>query len=990
MIIQKINSITLAQNSLKTQENKFKNAKNQINTGGGALKTSKHTLQGIPRGYVNFKGKEESKELKLSADAQMLLVSAAEIAKKYKHDSIMPYHVIQAAIDQTLINMEYFDEETLASGSIESVSPLHKLANNYANKNVLTDSEDRKYFLDSVNLFEEDNKQYLDNLEANAEQTDLDLSNDLSKTLEDVMSNNVPEIDSYMLLGSAFNTLTTSGITYPAELLKDFMSMKLYKNSSEIKKNYMNLYDSKALEVWDKLALGSSLIVTYKDEAEANRMASSIVNTLDEIKHGNFNSENTLIYSISDQVNAGELLNEVDSVSEAIPDKRLLFMVNMNNLIINSIDDKSQNPGAFTPEIFALAEKAKGNVKFIFFEDQNLYFASKQEPAIKKGFSKFIPYSIPNIKSHEVNSYIKQNKNLLKDVKIPFTKEAREKAVLQAANIEGIYPDKAIDLMKRISEYYGDTKKKISAKDVDVFSKVARELFNTENNDTNIIYDTGKNLASLYGKETTKKDAEAIVRQIRNGNIGTKGIIIYSKDEEAGSGKNFVAQAIAGEAKVPFLELNTADFADRGVIEEGERLTPKMMMSKAFVDIKKAASENEYRTAIIYINNFEEFAFSGPYLAGYKQGLSQMLREMSKAEEENLNILVMGSTDEYYAEAIPTVVKGFHDSLAIDTPAFNKKSRKEILEHRIKDIKLPLAVKNKAEKEALINKLVKLTEYMSFVEIKSMIEKTEQVMLERNKTKASIGDFIESYLQLATGRTSRPQMPDYNKQATTSHECGHATNLEVMSDLFKRKGQPWHQSRTVNFITLDPRGNFLGAVFEGRTENTDYPFEAMFADLVCAYGGYSCEKMFFNMDGSSGISQDLAQASAAAKRGVELFGFGFNTGKISNAVKIASGKFNETVFDDMNIILTNAKIVSDLITEGYKGFNEWFTQKYSKLIGTDDCMVDGDDFRKVLQNWKKTLPKVKREELNIMDDMILDVIKYAKNGKIYYHTKKVI
>ena len=272
---------------------------------------------------------------------------------------------------------------------------------------------------------------------------------------------------------------------------------------------------------------------------------------------------------------------------------------------------------------------------------------------------------------------------------------------------------------------------------------------------------------------------------------------------------------------------------------------------------------------------------------------------------------------------------------------------------------------------------------MSFVEIKSMVEKTGQIMLERGKTRASIGDFIEAYLQLATGRTSRPEMPEYNKRATTSHECGHAVNLEVMNEILREKGQPWHQSRDVNFITLDPRGNFLGAVFEGRSENADYPFEAMFTGLVCAYGGYSAEKLFFDMDGSSGISQDLAQASASAKNGIEYFGFGFNTGKISNAAGIKSGKYSENVFKDMNVILTNAQIASDLITETYRGFNKWFTDKYSKLIGTDDCMIDGDKFRAVLAQWKTAQPENVKEEIEILSDMIMDIIKSTKKGKIY-------
>ena len=144
------------------------------------------------------------------------------------------------------------------------------------------------------------------------------------------------------------------------------------------------------------------------------------------------------------------------------------------------------------------------------------------------------------------------------------------------------------------------------------------------------------------------------------------------------------------------------------------------------------------------------------------------------------------------------------------------------------------------------------------------------------------------------------------------------------------------------------------------------------------------------MDGSSGISQDLAQASAAAKRGIEYFGFGFNTGKISNAAKIASGKYNESVFKDMEVFLTNAQIASDLITECYRGFNEWFTSKYSKLIGTDDCMIDGDTFRKALAHWKKAATKSQKQEIEIMDDMILDIIKATKNGKIYHQVKRVL
>ena len=85
----------------------------------------------------------------------------------------------------------------------------------------------------------------------------------------------------------------------------------------------------------------------------------------------------------------------------------------------------------------------------------------------------------------------------------------------------------------------------------------------------------------------------------------------------------------------------------------------------------------------------------------------------------------------------------------------------------------------------------------------------------------------------------------------------------------------------------------------------------------------------------------------------------------------------------MDIILTNAQIASDLITETFKGFNEWFTDKYSKLIGTDDCMIDGDNFRAILAKWKNLQSAGFKDEFEILSDMIMDIIKSSKNGKIY-------
>lgn len=937
---------------------------------------------GVPASYISFKAKQEN--LNFTTDAAALIERAENVAKERGHSKITPYHILEASIIETYENLNKLTGESFEDSAIETLSALNELANNFSKDDMLSSADKLEMFIGEVENLQTNTEAALDKIPAEKEVSKIELSQDIKDQINKSTDGKIDEVNAYIVLGAAFNALAAKVVTYPTDFLKSFISLSHFKDNDELSKNYRKYYDTRAMDIWNKLALGSSLFVTYADEKEADRIAASIVKSLKYAKRGGFSEKNTLIYNMSDDIQMTDFISEVKDIEATTPDKKKIFMANIDNLLLSTIKNDDDAQVYYPQEFFNLIGKNDDNTKFIFFQEHDANFLAMQNSVIKKGFSNFLTYSIPPIRAYETQEIFTKNKSLRDSIKTPFTKDARDKAIFYADKQDGIFPDKAHDLMNRIAGYYGDTRKKINIHDVDEFAELAKELFNNNKENAEIIYNTGKNLSSLYGKDTTKKDVEAIVRQIKTGKIGTRGYIMYSKDQEAGSGRRYTAQAIAGEAKVPYMEIASSDFATSAADDEtGDRTSPKLEMNKIFTEIKKAAEQNEYKTAILFVNNFEDFAFSGPYLAGYKQAMAQMEKEMSKAEAEKLNIVVIGSTDEYYADAIPTVVRGFSQNIAIDTPAFNKKSRKEIIQNRLKEVEFKLDYRTNEQKEFLINKLVKLTEYMSFVEIKTMVEKAGQILQERGKSKASIGEFIEAYLQLMTGRTSRPEMPEYNKRATTSHECGHATNLEVMNEILKDKGKPWHQFRDVNFITLDPRGNFLGAVFEGKGENSDYPFEAMFTGLVCAYGGYSCEKMFFDMDGSSGISQDLAQASSSAKQGVEYFGFGHNTGKISNAAVIKSGEYAENVFKDTKVILANAQMASDLITETYKGFNQWFTDKYSKLIGTDDCMIDGDDFRAILAKWKNVQTKDVKEEIAILGDMIMDIIKASKEGKIY-------
>lgn len=136
------------------------------------------------------------------------------------------------------------------------------------------------------------------------------------------------------------------------------------------------------------------------------------------------------------------------------------------------------------------------------------------------------------------------------------------------------------------------------------------------------------------------------------------------------------------------------------------------------------------------------------------------------------------------------------------------------------------------------------------------------------------------------------------------------------------------------------------------------------------------------MDGSYGISADLESATGLAEAMVKVMGQGARTGKIAlqNARDI-SPRMRNLVEQDMQTILTNALTVSDLITDAYADFNREFTRKYSHLVGTGNCLVDGETFRKELQAWKARQTPQKQEELKNCDELILATIKSTKKGK---------
>ena len=103
--------MTLKINAIKPVivENKsyFKqNKKNEL----PSFQINNNYITGVPRGYITFKAKDD--DIKLTDDAVVLYESAKNIARAWGHNEITPYHIIEAAIEETFNNLNNFIDGT--------------------------------------------------------------------------------------------------------------------------------------------------------------------------------------------------------------------------------------------------------------------------------------------------------------------------------------------------------------------------------------------------------------------------------------------------------------------------------------------------------------------------------------------------------------------------------------------------------------------------------------------------------------------------------------------------------------------------------------------------------------------------------------------------------------------------------------------------------------------------------------------------------------
>lgn len=964
------------------QDNKFQNSESFDNHLNPQLLKNYYVPSFTGTGNSKNISKSDSIEFYMSTPSKKLMKNLQQSVAETGYGEVTVLHVMKNSLEETLNYIDDLDNEKKDFDPVKQ-PPLALMVAYESSPKAFSDKEKRMKIkpvlqneLEHINgLIEENRPKKVD------KSKEIKMSDDLVDSIWGlVKEEKINEVTPYTIVSGAYNSPVQEIYDITTNFLMSLDDAIMLNKTPLSERGSFSEYGQKAGNVLKNLSLGTNIFVTYdmvKDEPEY------FINTIRKMAEKDNNAKNLTITEFN-----GEIKDEFFGykLNKLAKDKKNQHIVILNPtaLFINSSEPALVAEGKFAvpQSLIQILMHQPSNIKFVMHDTKNNYYGTIQQ-TLGDYFKNFEELTIPALSTKQMIKSFKENPDLMKDIKKTFTRGAVDKTVEASAQLDGTFPEKTKKLMKKIVSYYID-KKEINEKDVANYVKEATNLFKKDDDDSSVevVFDTGKSIKQMVGKDSTKKEALSLVKQIKSNKMGTKGVIIYSQDGSAGGGRRFTSQAVAGDAKVPYIEINTMDFGtkDVGLFGAGSS-SPEAAMKKLFSIVTTQAEANANKSAVLFIENFEYFSI-GELISQYHQkAMAQLLREMDKADKAGLNILVMGSVSspEFIGEAAMKSFK-FVDSIEVSSPAFNEKERAEIIADTIKKSKIKLDG-TPQEQQEIINFVAHFTDYFPHIYLKNIVKKAQSVALEKGHKALTKADFTEAYLQITTGRPSTNKINDHEKEIVTSHECGHATNLEVMNNLIKQHGTPWQLPGKVNFVTLDPRGWYGGAVYHGDDKNKEHSFEKEFSDIVCSYGGHSAEKLFYGMDGSYGISSDLEAATNRAEVMVKVMGQGAKTGKMSlyNKKDISPQLRNITEYD-MQVILNNALEVSDLITETYAGFNKEFTKKYSHLVGTGDCLIDGDVFRKELNDWKARQPKNVQDDLNTCDRMILDTIKSTKKG----------
>ena len=371
---------------------------------------------------------------------------------------------------------------------------------------------------------------------------------------------------------------------------------------------------------------------------------------------------------------------------------------------------------------------------------------------------------------------------------------------------------------------------------------------------------TGKTFSDVAGQDEAKSALAEIVDFLHNpkkyaaiGATLPKGALLVGPP---GTGKTLLAQAVAGEANVPFFSISGSEFVEMFV----------GMGAAKVRDLFKQA--NEKAPCIVFIDEIDTIGKrrDGANFSGgndeREQTLNQLLTEMDGFDGKR-GVVILAATNRPDSLDKALLRPGrFDRRIPVELP--DMRGREAILKVHANKVNIADGVDFKT--------IANATSGASGAELANIINEAALRAVRHNRIEVTQSDLEESVEVILAGyKRKGVVISPKEKEIIAYHEVGHALVAALQKN-----------SAPVHKITIIPRTS--GALGYTMQVDEDEKFlmtrEEAFNKIVTFTGGRAAEKLMFNTI-TSGASNDIEQATKIARAMVTRYGMSSQFGMVA-------------------------------------------------------------------------------------------------------------
>jgi cell division protease FtsH len=373
----------------------------------------------------------------------------------------------------------------------------------------------------------------------------------------------------------------------------------------------------------------------------------------------------------------------------------------------------------------------------------------------------------------------------------------------------------------------------------------------------NVARNVSVRFSDVAGQEESKFELEEIKTFLLNpeayeksGAKPPRGVLLVGPP---GTGKTLLAEALAGETGVSFINTSGSEFANMFVGTGRDRV------EKLFKKARKSAP------CIIFIDEIDSLARarggSGSDVAREQDTtLNQLLTEMNGFGKRE-GVIVVGATNRIDV-LDPAILRPGRFDRHVHMGLPNLGDRRKILDVHMKGKKLAKGVD--------LDVVARGAPGFSGADIENIINEAATFAAREGREELTAIDFSEARDKVFMGaKRSTGILDDYEKRLTAYHEAGHAVvaTLTAGSD-------PVHQA------TIIPRAQSLGHVMQlPEKEWKAVPMSRLLANLDVLVAGRMAEELTFGAgEITTGAASDIEQATKTATAMVTIYGMSGKVG----------------------------------------------------------------------------------------------------------------